>query len=699
MDTINSHMAKHFCKVSLEEQNVRLSPVASLLQQKDAKVMVTEWRKLVQSELEQYLAKFKSVKLKLESESWDKTEKMISQKLRAENVVVLPDKASGHLVVAGHASDVDRLKQSLFEDVNMISKMIEREKSCLTQEVKVSQAVYHILCLHGFEDNLMSVYPNLKMSYQPGNPNLIVTGLVNEIFKVQDAVFDQLPKLKRQNFEADRYLVDLLNNNKQEELTNALLNDNGLKAAFEIDMSAVQLVAHNDKDLKDAIDHLKRVLISEYVDVADQTVLNMSEWNQLVSQLQDTPMKPFKRIGITVSGQQVVVSGCKDDVAKVSRELGRFLTKNGQVEITVPVSGNAIIEYIQKGHTPWRDIVNSNVAVSYKKDAICLSGRQVDVSECKALVEDILASLTFEIFKVSIPGAKKVYKNQEAACGPSILNDTGCVVQLVDETTAGQSGVSDKAVAKPVDPKPIYQKQTSEGLEIVVCKADLCQYPVHAVVCGTTNDLKNSTGLARALLSAGGPQLQRDCDSLVSSVGHLKSGECVITSTGGQLGCKRVIFTLEPRLDPANPKTLARLKTAVTRSLQVAINHGCTTVAIPLISRNQGVAIGLYCATLAKAVMEHCQEMFDDTVLKKIHFVDNDDIAIKAMAAAARKEFGNDSAPTPQQPPVHRGSKPAPANQAGAQQNCLGQEQTKEGLNIVLMKGNIENATVIIQPI
>lgn len=687
-DAIHSHMAKHFCKVNLKEQNVRLSPVASLLQQEDAKVMVKQWREIVKSEFAKYLSNFKSVKLQLDLESWDDTEKTIRRNLQTKNVVVVPDKTSGHLVVAGHAGDVDRLERSLFETVNKISEMMEREKSCLTKEVKVSQAVYHVMCLDGFEEKLLSVYPHLKMTYQPDNPNLIVTGLMDEILELKKAICDQLMEFKRQNFEADKHVLDLLKNNKQEELTNALLKACGLKAAFEKNENTVRLVARNDKELKDAVDHLNRLLISEYVDVADKTVLDMSEWNQLVSQLQDANVTPFKKIRINVSGQQVVVSGLKDEVAKVKCELGKFLTQNAQVEKTVPVRSNAIIEYIQKSRMPWLDNVNDKVTMWCKKDAICLSGRHSDVSECKAFVEKQVASVALESFNVSIPGAKKIYKNQEAEHGSLILKDTGCVVQLVDETTAGQGGVPDIAV-----PKPVYQNQTSDGVEIVVCKADLCQYPVHAVVCGTTEDLKNTSGLARALASAAGPQLQLECDQLITSGGQLKSGECVITSSVGQLCCKNVIFTVASRLDSANVKTLANLKIAIIRSLQLAELHGCTTVAMPIMCKNQGVPIEECAATLAKVVMAHCKEMVDDSILKKIHFVDKDDVTIQVMAAAVRKEFGNYFAPTSQQAPSVGGSQPAPVNQAVAYQNCLGQEQTKEGLNIILVKGNIENAT------
>lgn len=692
-DTIHSHMAKHFCRVNLKEQNVTLNPVPSLLQEKDPKV-IKQWREVAKSEFAQQLSNFKSLNLPLVPESWDDAEKGIAQKLGTENVVVVPNKARGYLVVAGHAPDVDRLQPSLFQVVHKISEMREREKSCITKKVKLSQGVYHLICQGGFKDNLLGIYPHLIMTYQSDSPNLIVTGLAEEIMELQKVLCDQVMDCKRQNFDADKFVLDLLKNNKQEELTKALLNANGLKAAFEITDNGVQLVARNDRDLKDAMDHLKTLLMSEYVEVTDKTVLNMPEWNQLVSRLEQADVVPFKKIRVDTSDKKVVVSGLKDCVAKAASELGQFLTRNAEVEQKVLVKSGAVIEYIQKSGMPWLDKVNDKVVVWCQKDAICLSGRCNHVSECKTLVEDQVAAVVLELFKVSKPGAMKIYESQEDAHGSLILNSTGCVVQLVKEVTADQNGAPVRGPDKAVS-KPLYQNQTSDGVEIVVCKADLCQYPVHAVICGTTEGLKNTSGFAKALVSAAGPQLQLECDQWISSKGRPNSGACIILSGGGQLCCKKVIFTVVPKLDPANIKTLTKMKVAIAHSLQLAESQGFTSVALPVIGKNQGVSTDLCTATIAKAVKRHCEDMLDDSVLKTIHFVDIDDVAIKSMAAAIRVEFDNDSTATSPQVPVVKGPELAHANQSMGNPKCLGQEQTKEGLNIVLMKENLENAKVI----
>ncbi|XP_074514233.1 poly(ADP-ribose) polymerase family member 14-related sequence 1 [Sebastes fasciatus] len=676
--TIHSQLAKDFCNVNLDQSTVCFSPVSSLLQQKDAKDIVKEWRDTVKSAFAQALSKFKSLKLQPESEAWEESEEKIRQALLNEDVIVVPDKASGVLTVVGPVADVNRLEQTLCEVVNKIAKRVQREKSSVTQKIKVSPSIFHILCQDGLQDKLLNVYPELKMSFKKESPDLLVTGFGDEILAASKVIYDAVFALKRQNLEMDNYVLDMLKDEQQEELTNALLMSNGINVAIEINANRVQLLAASDRDLNDAEDHLGRLLISQFIDVEDSNVLEKPEWQHLVSQLENTNNKPFRRIQIHATGQQVVVCGHKDSVVRVTSELDDFLTLNAQVEETVVVKPNAKVEFIEKLDASRLEQVKDKVVVSYRKEAICLSGSRVDVAESKPLIEDLVSSVFFESLKISMPGVKKFFQDKEAMYVSSLWSETGCLVKLVDETSGGQGDLAQKQL-----PKPVYQLQTSDGVEIAVCKADMCSYPVHAVVNASNKDLKHSGGLSGAILSAAGPQLQDECDKLINSNGQLKPGDCVITSAGGKLSCKKVIHAVGPTFDQAKPqKPLAQLKRAVKGSLELAEKNGCVSVALPTISRNLGFPLDLCAVTIVKAVKEHCDEKGDEITLKRIHLVNNDDGSVQAMEAAVRQEFGNQGVSLSQQTLPKK-----------SDTNCLGQVQTKEGLGITLMKGNIENAT------
>lgn len=685
--TIHRDLAKHFCKADFTNQStVYLSPVSSLLHQKDAKVMIKEWRDTVKSAFAQAMSKFRSLKFHPDSEAWQESEEKLRQMLEKEDVDLISEKASGDLFVVGLVEQVNRLEKPLSEVLNKIAKRVRREKSSVTQEIKMSPSTFHILCQDGLQDKLLQVYPELKISFKKDCQDLTVTGLNDEIFAASKVMYDAMFALKRQNLDIDQYVFDLLKDEEQEDLTNTLLISNGINAAFEISTHRVQLLAVSERDLSSAEGHLGRLLISHFIDVEDSNVLQKPEWKHLVSQLEKANSKSCRKIRINTTGQQAVVSGHRESVMKVSEELDDFLKQNAHVEEAVVVNHNAIVEYF-KLDTSRLKTFQDRVVMSYRKDSISLSGSRADVSNCKTLVEELVSSVFFESLKVAKAGAKKFFKDKESMYVNSLLSETHCLVQLVDEISVGQDDLAHRQV-----PKPVYQLQTPDGVEIAVCKADMCHYPVYAVVNSSNQDLNLNGGLGGALLKAAGPQLQDECDKVINVRGPLKPGDCVLTNAGGQLWCKKVIHAIGPKFDPAKPpKALALLRKAVKESLELAEMHNIISVALPVISRGQGFPLNLCAITIVKAAKEYCDEKFDDNTLKKIHFVNNDDGAVQAMEAAVRQEFGNHGVSHSQQTPQTKAIK-APL---GSDPNCLGQVKTKEGLEIILVKGNIENATVI----
>ncbi|XP_060909810.1 poly(ADP-ribose) polymerase family member 14-related sequence 1 isoform X2 [Labrus mixtus] len=680
--TIQDELSKHFCELKLDQSSVRLSPFPSLLNEKDAKAIVKKWRDTVRSAFAQALSQFKSLKLQPDSTVWEESETKIREVLLNEDVVVVPDKASGILSVVGLVADIKKLERTLDEVITKITKRVHREKCIESDNFKVSPMIFHILCQDGLKEKLLGVYPELQMYFRKGSPDLVLSGLKDEIFAASKVIYNSMLALKRQDLEIDEFVLDLLKDEQPEKLTDALLKSNGINAAFEITANRVQLLAVSDSCLTQAGDHLRKHLVSQYIDAEDSNILVDPEWLDLIRQFESTNNKSLRSIQIRATGQQVVVSGYNDTVESVRHKLEEFLTQNAEVEDTVIIKPNAKVEYLKKLDTSWLKQMEDKVSVLYKKEAICLSGRRVHVSQCKKLVENFVSSLFFEHLNVPKPGVKTFFQDKEDMYVSSIWVETGCLVQLASEASDGQDDQF---------PIPVYQLQTTDGVEIAVCKADMCSYPVDVVVNASNPDLKLNGGLSKALLKAAGPQLQVECDKLINLKGQVKAGDGVITGAGGQLSCKKVIHAVGPQFDSTKAlKAQALLRKVVKGSLELAEMHGCTTVALPAISRNQGFPLHICAATIVTAVKEHCDEQSDDSTLKKIHLVNDDDGAVHAMEAAVKQQFGSYGVnPSQQSLP----NKPPIAVKPGSNPNRLGQVQTKEGLSITLVKGNIENAT------
>ncbi|XP_023192513.1 poly [ADP-ribose] polymerase 14-like [Xiphophorus maculatus] len=685
LETVGCDLERHFCNITLEQSAVRLSASPSLLKQKDAKVIIKEWANTVKAAFSQAVSKFKTLKFSLESDVWEESEQKIKEKLRKEDVVVVSDKTSGVLSVAGLENDVNTLKKPISDVLDRIEKRVRREKLSKTQEINVSPSMFHILSQDGLQDKLLQVYPELKMSYDQNKQALKVTGFVDEIINATQVISNATLGLKRQNLEVDEFLLDMLKDEQQEEATDILLTAYGIKAALEISPQRVQLVAVSDKDLMNAQDHLSQILKSEYVEVEDFEVLKKPEWQQLVHQQEKANSGSGMRVQIITHQQQVVVSGHKDSVDKVSSELEDFITENAHVEEFVAVKANVIIEYLKGQTTLLKQL--EGVEVSFGNQEIILSGCRSAVKDCKTIVKALLASVCFDSFKVTKPGVKKCFQEKELFFASSIKSDTDCLVQLADK-----SNEEDDLALVQVQ-QPIYKVQTSDGVEIVVSKADMCSYSVDAVVNPSTEDLKHTSGLALALSKAAGPQLQTECDQIIFVKGKLRPGDCVVTDAGGMLRCKKVIHAVGPYFDQAKPKKAeAQLKRTVKESLELAEKCGCVSVALPAISRNLGFPLNLCLATIARAVKEYCDEKYDDNTLKKIHLVDNEDSVALGMESAVKQEFGNHGVSVSSQNAIPKVSQKSSLLKLVPPDPSLCRGQTKEGLNIVLKKGNIEAA-------
>ncbi|TWW80510.1 Poly [ADP-ribose] polymerase 14 [Takifugu flavidus] len=550
-------------------------------------------------------------------------------------------------------------------------------------------ALLNILFQGGVKEELLSVYPELKISKRNDSPDLIVTGLVEEIEEVQKFIFNRMSELKYQKLDMDPFVLELLKEEQEEKLTDMFLRSHGINAALKISGNTLQLVAVTDGALADAEDHLGKLLMSQYVDVEDSNVLKTPEWDEYVRQAENANNKLASRIRIRIKDQQVVVSGHKAVVINVSRELEDFLKQNAHVEETVAIKPDIILKHIKAFDKSHMEKLQDKVALSYKYEAICLSGSRADVLKSKSLVEKLVSSFIFETYEVSVPGAKKMFENLDSM--NSLFNATGCLVELVDGTS-GQG--------KPTNvPKPLCQLQTMDGTEIFVCKADICRYPVHAVVSYANPDFRFTSSLQRALLKAAGPQLQEDCDRLIHLKGRLKPGDNVITAAGGQLCCRNIIHAVAPELDGGQiirVKRVAELKKAIKGSLELAEKKGCVSVALPALSITSGFLFKLSVGTIIRAVREYFDERHNDIVLKRVHFVDTCDKSVATMVAAVREQFKDHCAPqasssSPNLPSTTTST--SAGNQTPSNPNCLGQVQTKEGLNITLVVGNIEDAT------
>jgi O-acetyl-ADP-ribose deacetylase (regulator of RNase III) len=118
---------------------------------------------------------------------------------------------------------------------------------------------------------------------------------------------------------------------------------------------------------------------------------------------------------------------------------------------------------------------------------------------------------------------------------------------------------------------------------IEVARADITRERVDAIVNAANVNLAHGGGVARAISSAAGPELQRACDRLVASRGPLQTGEAVATDAF-LLPCHRIIHTVGPVYGRHRGQEARLLAAAHRNSIALAAVLGLRTVSFPAIS-------------------------------------------------------------------------------------------------------------------
>lgn len=112
-------------------------------------------------------------------------------------------------------------------------------------------------------------------------------------------------------------------------------------------------------------------------------------------------------------------------------------------------------------------------------------------------------------------------------------------------------------------------------------KGDITDLDVDCIVNAANSYLKLGGGVAGAIRRKGGPQIQKECDEIISKQGEIPTGGVAIT-TGGNLKARYVIHAVGPVYGEGGEDE--KLKNATVNSLKLADKQGVKSIAFPAIS-------------------------------------------------------------------------------------------------------------------
>ncbi|MBI5208188.1 MAG: O-acetyl-ADP-ribose deacetylase [Candidatus Firestonebacteria bacterium] len=153
---------------------------------------------------------------------------------------------------------------------------------------------------------------------------------------------------------------------------------------------------------------------------------------------------------------------------------------------------------------------------------------------------------------------------------------------------------------------------------LYLIQGDITKQKTDAIVNAANSSLMGGGGVDGAIHYAGGPSILNECKKIIEKIGHLATGEAVIT-TGGDLSAKYVIHTVGPFWRDGNHNEQNLLANAYKNSLKLALEKGLKTISFPSISTgayrypiNEATKIAL------EAVVDFIKK---EKSIEEVHFV------------------------------------------------------------------------------
>lgn len=147
---------------------------------------------------------------------------------------------------------------------------------------------------------------------------------------------------------------------------------------------------------------------------------------------------------------------------------------------------------------------------------------------------------------------------------------------------------------------------------IVLREGDITQAEVDAIVNAANSALVLGAGVAGAIRAKGGPTIQEECDR----IGPIAVGDAAITGAG-DLPARFVIHAAT--MPPGGVATEESVRSAMRRSLELACENQCRSIAVPAIGA--GIA-GFPLQRCAEILLEEARShLASGEGLEEIRFV------------------------------------------------------------------------------
>ena len=620
------------------------------------------WKERAES-MVRFLHCFKKIQIPIASEIFDEIaqrwKKQSSMQEPANYLLSFDDHRRIALIV-GKKPYVDQEEQKLKALIDEVTKDTELMKSVVqVVETNIPKSRLILLEMSGVCETLRAKHRHLSIAVDSEGQKLCLNGPRQLLREVQLDVYMFISKIVEQTTELPTSVINVLKRPLVSRFVQDLFKQKSIQAVVLYDQgqssNEVQVVGVDSRSAKEADNVLQGAIDEKSYRLTDENaqVLGSRKWRDFQSSLTSR-----LKVGITVDthASTLWVSGIAQDVKKCFDEVKTFLEINTIMHAVVPVEeGSAkFLSTVWKEKLDGikRELVSCSVdmRVTTDCDGIEVSGTAEGLEKCLPQLNELIGDIKKDFVHVDKPGMKKFFLGDKGSNFLKTIQDKNKCIILPTER------IENESIAEAVEEKEevwsaaefICSYPTKEGKTISVIKGDITKDRVDVIVNAANDELRHVGGLAAAIVTAGGKEIQDVCDAFISANGPLLEGHTVMT-TAGSLPCKQVIHAVGPRWDfTADKKKRSGevtkqeryLKQAITGSLEKA--KSLRSIAIPAVSSGiYGFPRDLCAQVILDAVLDFCQD-HPHCTLSEIHLINNDDPTVKVFAEELRGRFAQE---------------------------------------------------------
>ncbi|XP_052648065.1 protein mono-ADP-ribosyltransferase PARP14-like isoform X2 [Harpia harpyja] len=702
---INEEMAICHCELKWPQTDcahpeIMLCPSSSLSEQKKPMIkLIKTWKQDASTEFSRIMARYIAIKCKVNSADWED----MKNRLVKDVALIITDISEEMVVIAGNRAAVDSAEKEVRECMEKAMKQSEREKQSIEISVSVIPGKYAILHNAGLEENIHKEYPCLKILYDDTKKTVQLCGLPAEVYKIKADLLEKVLNMPCTSVTIDPHVFYYLQRVDNKTMSEALFTRKKINTFYELEDDAVLLFGDAPKDLLEAEKQIKTDLGYECINVEDGEVIKKEQWRTLLASLHEKYNSSQETLVIDEpvgKENKVIIAGFSKTVTEVYQKLNDFIDRNTHMEKVIPAKSAVVVQFVEQEKTSvYHELKKKCVTVHFdtKTPCISLGGPRAEVPKAVTTFEKILSSLYSKNVPIDKPGAKEFFTERKNSYVFEAKQKFSCLIRL-EEEEEGQQQKGEK-VGDKEKRKLCYKKMLPDGVVVAVYKGNLCNYPVDVVVNASNEDLKHIGGLAEALLKAAGPELQQECNELVSKNGSLQPG-CAVITGAGKLPCKNVIHAVGPRWRKDEAEKCAYLlRKTVKKSLQLAETYNHRSIALPAISGGTfGFPLHTCTDSIVSSIKETLEESMGDSSLKEVHLVDDVEETVQLLSEAVKKVFtAKSSSPIPlprsENRKLRESQKEKRKEDLQVARDDLHMVTTNEGLRIRVEEKNIQEAT------